>query len=175
MTPKSILSMENIPEKWGIGINKESTLKREWFVLRDELSPAVINGATGISVLIGVPTTPGGNQYQVPFEIRVKEPVTAVEIRVHILDVFGKVVSSLSATEVSDISDKKHFVANWPVYWSRSEPMTVHASVVYVAQARTAAGRVYEVDRGAVLEQMRKISRKLIDEDLEPRRDTPSR
>lgn len=172
---KSPLSMENQGEKWGIGMNKESTLKREWFVLRDELAPAAINGVTGFSVVTGVPTAPNGNQYQVPFEVRVKEPVTAVELRVHILDVFGKVVSSLSATEVSDISDTKHFVANWPIYWSKTEPMSAYASVVYVAQVRTAAGKVYEVDRGAIVEQMRKIAKKLTEDDLEPRREGPYR
>jgi hypothetical protein len=168
--PKSFLTMERSLEKYGIAINKESTLKREWFVIRDELAPAAVDGLAGFSVLIGVPTSPSPHQYQVPYQIKAKEPVTAVELRVHSIDVFGKVVTTLSDIEVCDISDTHHFVANWPVRWSHSEPLSAYASVVYVAQARTAAGKVYEVDRTALLDQMRKIAKKLTEDDLEPNR-----
>jgi len=44
----------------------------------------------------------------------------------------------------------------------------------YVARVRTASGRVYEIDRVAVLEQIRKVARKITEADLEPKRDSLS-
>jgi hypothetical protein len=36
---------------YGISINKESSLKREWFVVRDENAPAALLGEVGINVI----------------------------------------------------------------------------------------------------------------------------
>jgi len=96
---------------------------------------------------------------------------TAVEIRVHVIDVFGKLIRKLSSSQILDFADQKYFDGKWRL-WSENEASEAFASVAYVAQVRTAAGRVYEIDRAAVLEQVRKVSKRITEADLEPKKDT---
>lgn len=161
---------------YGIAVNKSSTLKREWFVVRDESAPAAIEGQAGVYVTYksGDRSSLGQYQYQVPYQIKAKEPIAAFEIRVHVLDVFGRLLKTLSATEVGDFSESKTFDATWRI-WSENEAAEAFASVAYVAQVRTASGRVYEADRSAVFDQVRKVAKRITETDLEPKRDQPGK
>ena len=159
-----------------IVVNKASTLKREWFVVRDETAPAVIEGAAGVSVFYksGDRSSLGQYQYWIPYKIKAKEPISAIELRVHVLDVFGRLLKTLSATEVGDFSDAKSFDGTWRA-WSENEASETFASVAYIAQIRTTSGKVYEADRTAIFEQVRKVAKRITEADLEPKREQPSK
>jgi hypothetical protein len=161
---------------YNISLNKNSSLKREWFVVRDENSPASIEGLAGVRVAYksGERYSSGQYQYGVTYQLKAKEPIVAFEIRVHVLDVFGRLLKTLSSTELVDFSDSRSFDGNWRI-WSENEASEAFASVAYVAQVRTASGRVYEADRAAVFDQIRKVARRITEADLEPKREVPTK
>ncbi len=161
---------------YNIKVNKESSMKREWFVLRDENAPAFIVDQAGISVIYKSVERSSLGQYQYKmanYRIRAREPITAFEVRVHVLDFFGRLLKTLSATEIADFPpDNRIFDGTWRI-WSENEASEVFASIAYVAQVRTASGRVYEADRAAVFDQVRKVAKKITEADLEPKREPP--
>lgn len=161
---------------YNISLNKNSSIKREWFVVRDENSPVSIEGSTGIQVTYksGEKYSSGHYQYNVTYQLKPKEPIAAFEIRIHVLDVFGRLLKTLSATELVDFSDLRSFDSNWRI-WSENEASEAFASVAYVAQVRTSTGRVYEADRAAVFDQVRKVARRITEADLEPKREAPTK
>jgi hypothetical protein len=161
---------------YGITLNKESALRREWFVVRDAQSPAVLDGASGVNVVYksGDRSSRGEYQYSIPYRISPKEPITAFEVRVIVIDVFGRLVKTLSSTELINLSEPRSFEGTWRIF-SENEASEAFASVAYVAQVRTAAGRVYVTDRSAVFEQVRRVASRLTEADLEPKRDAPQR
>jgi hypothetical protein len=181
LSGRSVISMERYPGGgvatdlgYGITLNKTSSLKREWFVVRDDNAPATIEGPVGIGVRYksGERYSSGQYQYQATYTVRAKEPLAAIELRVHVFDVFGKLIKTLSATELVDFSDTRAFEAAWRI-WSENEASEAFASVAYLAQVRTAAGRVYEADRSAVFDQVRRVGRRITEADLEPKREAP--
>lgn len=155
-----------------LGYKTYSSLRRDWFVVRDDGAPAAIDGPTGIQVVHGTderyPFLPF--QYRMSYQLNTREPITAVEIRVHVIDVFGRLLKTLSVTELMDFSESRTFDASWRV-WSEQEASDAFASIAYVARARTATGRVYEADRAAILEQVRRVARHIDPIDLEPMRE----
>ncbi len=155
-----------------VTLNNGSTLRREWFVIRDDASPVQIVGSAGVNVIYKSERSSGQYQYRIPYQLKSKESVTAVEVRMHVLDVFGRLLKTLSSTEVTDFSDIKGFEGIWRI-WSENEASGAFASVAYVAQVRTASGRVYEADRTAVFEQVRKVAKRISEADLEPEKETP--
>ncbi len=157
---------------YNIMVNKGSTLKREWFVIRDEAAPVEIDGATGVSVVFK--SERSDFHYELGYDLKAKEPITAVEVRVHVLNVFGALLKTLSTTEVTDFSGRKGFSSNWRV-WSENEAMEAFASVVYVAQVRTASGRVYEIDKAALLDQVCQVTKRISESDLEPKKEASGR
>lgn len=161
---------------YGISLNKESSLKREWFVIRDETAPAALLGEVGVNVIYksGEKYSSGQYQYEVIYQIKPQEPLTAIELRVHVLDVFGKLLKTLSATQLSDFSEPKSFTGNWRI-WSENEATEAFASVAYIAQVRTTSGRVYEADAKAIFDQVRKVAKRITEADLEPKRESPSK
>lgn len=94
----------------GVFLNSRSTLKREWFQIRDEDSPVQFplpsEYPIGASVIYESEGK-GQFQYIVRYQLIPKEPVTAVEVRVHVIDVFGKLIRTLSSSEITDFDDLK--------------------------------------------------------------------
>jgi len=179
---KSAVSMERYPGGsvvtdmgYSYKVNATSSLKREWFVVRDESSPATVEGPAGIDVTYkqGQQYSLGQFQYHAAYTIRAKEPISAFELRIHVFDVFGKLIKTLSATELADLPDTRGFDGTWRIF-SENEASEAYASVTYIAQVRTASGRVYEIDRAAVFEQVRKVGRKITEADLEPKKEAPA-
>lgn len=161
---------------YGIVLNKESTLRREWFVVRDAQAPAFIEGPAGIRVVFkdGDRGSRGEFQYTSSYRLAAREPITAFEVRAVVIDVFGRTVKTLSSTEVVPVTGGRDFRSAWRIF-SENEASEAFASVMYVAQVRTAAGRVYVADRAAIFDQVRKVASRLTEADLEPKRDSPSR
>lgn len=160
---------------FGIVLNRSSSLRREWFVLNDENAPASIQGKTGVSVSYnsGGRGSSGRYEYQLSYDLKSTEPLSAIKIRAHVFDVFGTLIRTLVATNIIDVSGTNSNSDVWRI-WSENEASEAFASVVYISAVRTSSGRVYEIDRGAVLEQLRSVSRRISDADLDPKPE-PSR
>jgi hypothetical protein len=147
-----------------------STLKREWFVINDHAGPVKIIDIDGIKV----EQSKSQYEYKLVLGIEAVQAITALEIRSLVVDVFGKPLRMLSATEVGDLHGKGTHFETWSV-WPQSDAHMAYASVTYIAQVRTAAGQVYEIDKAAVLEQIRTIFKRISQSELEPPKEPPSK
>lgn len=153
----------------GIVLNSGSTLKTESYVLNDPDSPVRIEGEAPVKVVYRSSSrgSSGGYEYSGFLDLKFKEPVVAIEYRVHVFDVFGKPVRTLVGTEVADMTTTKVLAPSWRIF-SENEASEHQLSVVYVSIARTASGAVYRMDRSRVLEAVQKISSQVSASDLEP-------
>ena len=162
--PSVVIHLSN-----SIKLNEKSKLTREYFVLRDALAPAFVSSNEGVNVSYDS-TTRGastGYQYRGTFAVQAKENIVAYEIRIHLLDVFGKHVRTLSTSTLAEVADSNYTEATWRIF-QEAEAREAYTSIAYLAQARTANGGVYEVNRSALLEQIQKISSRVTASDLDP-------
>jgi hypothetical protein len=163
-----------VPLGFGIVLNKNSTLNREWFLVKDSLSPLVLDSVQGVNVTYktGDRSSRGEYQYTLDYKVTPKEPITAFELRAIVIDVFGRQIRTLSATELVTLQEPRSFQGAWRIF-SENEASEAFASLVYVAQVRSATGRVYVTNTLQVLEQARRVATRLTEADLEPKREAP--
>jgi hypothetical protein len=115
----------------------------------------------------------GGNYfYKSDYTITPKEALTAIEVRFLTFDVWGKPIKTLTATDIQDMpsNTNQQFSAKWSVF-SENEASEFYASIAYIAQVRTASGRVIQMDNTPVLQEAQKFYKKFTAEDLEPKPD----
>jgi hypothetical protein len=149
-----------------VKLNENSNLNREWFVLRDEKAPVQIDGKTGIDI-----TFESGNAnyfYSATYSLKALEPATAWDIRYVVLDVFGNVIRTVASVRVAELAGN---FANESPTWricTDSEASEAFASVAYLASVRLATGKIYAIDRAALLQQVRAIAPKVTDANLDP-------
>ena len=84
-------------------------------------------------------------------------------------DVWGDHVRTLTGSEISDrqpasVMKLEHA---WTLY-SFNEAWEFYASITFIAQVRTAAGRVLKAETDVVLREARRFSEKFTAEQLEP-------
>ncbi len=150
-------------------LNNESSLRREWYVIKDTTAPASFPEGGGLNVVYK--TAASKFQYNFDYRIAPNEPITAFEVRVHVFDVFGVQMQTLSATEVTDFTDKKFFSAFWNIFDENNAAQAL-TSIAYIAQVRTASGKLYQIDRSLVLEEVRKINRTFTGADLDSKKES---
>lgn len=157
---------------YGIVLNEESSLTREWITVHDSALPAAISGTIGVKTLYksGERYSSGSYQYSAEYTITTKEALSAIEVRFLTFDIWGDHSRNLSATDIVDMGagSTKKFDGKWNIY-SENEVSEYYASIAYIAQVRTKSGRVIKADPKVVLEQARKFSKKFDDADLEPK------
>jgi len=156
---------------YGIVLNKESSLTREWITVHDSSLPADISGTVGVKTIYksGERYSSGSYQYSAEYTITTKEALSAIEVRFLTFDIWGDHSRNLSATDIVDMDagSTKKFDGKWNIY-SENEVSEYYASIAYIAQVRTKSGRVIKADPKVVLEQARKFSKKFAEGDLEP-------
>jgi hypothetical protein len=150
-----------------ITLNQGSSLTREWITLHDSTAPADLEGTMGIETAY-VPDR--GYTYRAKFAIQVREPLTAIQVRFLLFDIWGNHIGTLASTEVVDldVGTSKAFTPSWNLF-SENEASEYYASVAYLARVRTKAGRVVQAPSGPVLDEARKFAAKFTAEDLEPK------
>lgn len=149
-----------------IVVNGKSGLSREWIAIHDP------------SLMVDLAGTPGATTiykdqkyaYTATIPFDVKEPVSAIEVRILTFDVFGGHVSTLSTTEVQDFAvGPNFFTSEWRVL-TENEVSEYYACITYIARVRLASGKVLIANSPAVIEEAKKFSRKFTEEDLEPKK-----
>ena len=144
-----------------IKVNDKSTLEREWITAHDSLSPVDLVGTVGITTVYkpGTGYSSGEYVYTSRIGLDIKEPISALQLRFVLFDIWGQFTKTLSATEVEDLppGTARTLTPEWRVY-SENEVSEHYASLAYVARVRTKAGRVFEANYIPIVEEARKLS-----------------
>ena len=158
-----------VPLDTRVVLNAGSTLYREWIVLSDPKSPARLIGRAGVEVKWEVPDsrTPGRYVYRASYTVAAQEPIRAVEVRAAVVDVFGRVYTTLSSVDVADVNTERGFSSSWRVL-RETDAARAYGSVLYVAAVRTAGGRVYTADPRAIASAVRQVWSSVSESDLAP-------
>jgi hypothetical protein len=158
---------------FGVVLNKESSLSREWVTIHDSSLPADLVGTVGIHTIYEPDRVRGDYYYQAEYKISARESLSAIEVRFLTFDVWGNPMRPLSATEVFDLKagDSKEFTPRWNAY-SENDVSDFYASIAYIARVRTATGKVLDASVPSVLEEAKKFSQKFTVQDLEPKPET---
>ena len=160
----------------GYGLNKESTLRREWIAIADDRMPATLVGTPGLDVAYVDGRVSGEYVYSASFNVDAKEPLVAIAVSFICFDAWGRHVKSLVSDDVIDVpkgsdSGKPPFrfsaKANWRIF-DENEAARHYASVAYVSRVRTKSGKIVECDHEVVLAECRKVSAKFTMEQIEP-------
>lgn len=154
-----------------IRLNKESTLEREFISIVHRDLPAGLTSCVGVTTVYEPETDYSSGQYVYAsrFAIKAIEGIRAFEVRFLLFNIWGRHVSTLSATEIADVSAGvvRPCESKWLLF-SENEACEHYASIAYLATIRTFDGQVFEADHEPVLEEARRFSAKFADSDLEP-------
>jgi len=157
---------------YGIILNRESSLEREWITIHDDSIPADLVGTVGVRTIYeeGGRYSSGGYRYTANYTIKAMEALTAFEVRFLLFDIWGNHIRTLSATGIIDLKagETRSFDAEWILY-SENEASEYYASIAYIAQVRTKSGRVIKANPKVVIKEARKFSSKFAVSDLEPK------
>ena len=162
---------------FGIVLNEESSLQREWIAVHDNL-PLVFEGTPGVTTSFQSGSRYSSGEYlysaQATLTAQSSQPVTAFEVRFITFDVFGERMSTLSATEIEDIAPggKKMFDWRWDLF-RENDVSRYFASVAFIANVRTADGQVHRANYGSVLDVVRRFAEEATEADLDPSPDEP--
>lgn len=152
---------------YGLAVAKDSSLHREWIAVHDARMPVQFQGTPGVSTVYVSKDFSGEYRYRARFEVDVKQPVRAFEIRFLTFDVWGEHVRSLHLGQVADLPiGKTQLTGEWRLF-DENDVESHYASIAYVARARLADGKIVEMHTAPVVEEAQKFSEKFAAEDLD--------
>ena len=153
---------------YGVVLNKNSSMRRQALTVHDSRLPVQITGDAIVQTVYG----DREYNYKTSFVVTASEPLTAIEVRFILFDVFGARMKVLSSTDVVDIAAAVPvtLTATWRAW--ENEASEYMASLAFVARARTQSGQVINADLIPILAEANKFAKKLTVADLEPKTDT---
>ena len=126
---------------YGIVVNKESSLEREWVVVNDNNLPLRIIGNAGVKTFYERGEgrySQGRYNYAANVTLEATASLSAFEIRLITFNVWGDRVKTLSASMVMDVKQGEKRTHNWKWnVFSENEVSECFASITYVATVRT--------------------------------------
>lgn len=150
---------------YGIALNKNSSLHRQWFVINDTSCPISL-GDAGVSTSFH----DRDYMYKAAGTISAQEPIAAFEVRFMLFDVWGDHMKTLSGTELRDIPEATPFslseIGSWRAW--ENDATQYLTSVAYIAHVRTSDGRAWSYDSKALLRELDTVKLSLTQEQLEP-------
>lgn len=162
---------------YNIVLNKDSSLRREWVAVHDDL-PLMIEGTPGVTTVYKSKARYSRGEYNYAANATLianpDQAVTAFEVRFVSIDVFGERMTTLSATAIQDIAagEKKTFDWKWNAY-RENDVARYFASIAFIAKVRTADGQVHLASNDAVLDAVRRFAKEATEADLDPSSDKP--
>ncbi len=160
--------------QYGVVLNKNSSLTREWVTIHDESLRADIIGTVGINTNYdsGDDYSSGGYFYSMNCEIVAKVDLSAFVVNFLTFNIWGEHVQRLSSTFIEDIGAgvTKPYEAKWEVY-SENEVAEHYASIAYIYQVRTKDGLVIKANPQIAIGQAKKFSQKFSIADLEQKKE----
>ena len=87
---------------YGIVLNKESSLQREWITIHNDSIPADLIGTVGVKTTYeaGGSYSSGGYRYNADYTVKANEDLTAVEVKFLTFDIWRDLLRNLSATDI---------------------------------------------------------------------------
>lgn len=150
---------------YGIVLNKDSTLEREWIVINDVAVPVQFAGnAVGLTTIYS--SNDRAYRYKADFTVRVKEPISALEVRFIAFDIWGNHVRNFVITEIADLQPGTNEISGTWRAPSENEVSEFYASIAYVARVRTSNGQVIEANEEPVIMEAQRFSESFTNTDL---------
>src|SRR5207247_1598784 len=89
---------------YGIRVNPNSSLNREWITAHDSVAPIDFDGTVGVTTVYktGGEYSSGQYNYHASVTLLFKQDVAAFQIRFVLFDVWGEFTKTLSYTEIED-------------------------------------------------------------------------
>ena len=75
---------------YGLVLNKESSLEREWITIHDNSIPADLVGTVGVRTIYVKEYSAGDYRYTANYTIKAREALTAFEVRFILFDILGR-------------------------------------------------------------------------------------
>ena len=152
----------------GIVLNKESSLERVWIYIQDPAIPVEFKNPVGITTTYTLRGEAGAYEYSSVVHLTAREPISAVEIRFLLFDIWGQKTKSLIITEIAELTPgtTKELNPKWGLP-SETEAAQYYASIAYISRVRTKDGRVLAANSEFVVEQARKFSEQFKEVDIE--------
>ena len=159
-----------------IVVNQDSNIQREWVIINHKRLPVVLSGSAGVKTVYHERTSGYSGEYEylaLP-KLTFSIPVSAIEIRFILFNIWGERTKSLVTTEIKEFAPGITYdlAPSWNIY-SENETSEFYASIAYVARIRTADGRILVADPSPVLGEARKFYAKFAESDLEPSKPAP--
>jgi hypothetical protein len=140
----------------GIQVNKDSTLKRKWFVINDNTCPIQLNNS-GINT--GFKNSELSYYYWVSGRFEAKTAISAYEVRFILFDVWNEYLTTLAGTNIKDLTtfDKYLLGDSWSWFASENDVSELYTVVSFVAHVRTPDGSVWIYNNDGIAEQIKSI------------------
>jgi hypothetical protein len=157
---------------YGIQVNKGSTLQRSFVVINDPASPVTLRGA-------GINTKYGSEHYSfTPIgSATASEAIVAFDVRYVLYDMYGYPTKTLAGSHVTDIAANTSFnLENTGSWYAMESDVSDYLTVgVFVANVRTAAGKVWRFNEKSVSRELSKLNLKVSEGSLEPTKEKVSK
>jgi hypothetical protein len=143
----------------GIVLNKESSIERVWICVQDPAMPVEFKDPVGVKTVYTSRGDGGEYEYSAVVHLIARQPVSVVEVRFLLFDIWGQGTKNLVITEIMDLQPgmTKEINPKWRLP-SETEAAQYYASIAYISRVRTKDGRVLATNSELVLEQARKLS-----------------
>lgn len=154
---------------YGIALNKESSLSREWYIVNDPRLPLQLESGSAAPKYVSERGR-GDYRYDASYTVAAgNQGVRAFEVRFLVLDVFGERQRLLSASVVTDLPAEGRSTQNaqWNLF-SEAAASTAYYSIAYIASVRTESGQIYRATTSDVLREIQKISGQISASDIVP-------
>lgn len=157
-----------LPLGRGIVLNKESSIERIWITVQDPIMPVEFKSAVGIKTNHIFGSDIGDYEYSAVLQLTARQPVSAVEVRFMLFDIWGQNKRNLVVTEILDMAPgiTREFNPKWRIS-AEGEAAQHYASIAYISRVRTKDGKVFAANGEFILEQARKFSAQFKEVDLE--------
>jgi hypothetical protein len=158
-----------LPLGRGIFLNKESSIERIWITVQDPVMPVEFKNAVGIKTNHTFRGDVGDYEYSAIVQLAARQPISAIEVRFMLFDIWGQNSRNLVVTEVLDLAPgiTKELTPKWRIL-SEGEAAQHYASIAYISRVRTKDGQVFAANGEYIIEQARKFSAQFKEVDLEP-------
>lgn len=158
-----------LPLGRGIALNKESSVERIWITVQDSVMPVEFKNAVGIKTNHSFRGDIVEYEYSAAVHLSARQPISAIEVRFMLFDIWGQNSRNLVVTEILDLMPgiTKEFNPKWRIS-SEGEAAQHYASIAYISRVRTKDGKVFAANGEFILEQARKFSTQFKEVDPEP-------